>query len=339
MREKLSRLLILIVLPALLLGCSASKEKGNKSWVAMHFLNYTNDQDLTKLGNQLAGLSEMGVNTAILEVDYHFRYESHPELRQGDNTITYAGAAEFTRQCKNAGMKLFIEFQCLGHQSWAKETYPLLTVYPELDLTPGAFPGNEGLYCREWDPTNIKVNEIVFTMLAELIQAFTPDGIHVGMDEVFLLGSEKSPNTKGQDPAILFARVVNEFHYFIVNKHGLEMMMWGDRLIDSKVYPYGDWEASSYGTAPAIEMISKDIIIADWHYELRESYPSIQMFLDKGFRVLPTSWKDVKASNALFTKAFAIKNSKMLGMLFTAWDRYDDPAKWPPLVEGVKILP
>jgi len=304
----------------------------------MHFLDYTTDQDMVKLGNQLSGLSEMGVNTVILEVDYHYRYDSHPELRQGDNTITKAGAAEFARLCRKAGMRLFIEFQCLGHQSWAKQTFPLLTVYPELDLTPGAFPGNEGLYCREWDPTNPKVNEIVFALMDELIKAFTPDGIHVGMDEVFLLGSEQSPNTKGMNPAGLFARVVNEYHDFIVKQHGLEMMMWGDRLIDAKVYNYGDWEASSSGTAPAVDSIPKDIIIADWHYELRETYPSIPMFLGKGYRVLPTSWKDVKTSNALLNNGLSQNNSKMLGILFSAWSQYDDPKGWPPLVEGVKLL-
>ncbi len=80
-----------------------------------------------------------------------------------------------------------------------KQTFPLLTVYPELDLTPGAF--------------------------------------HVGMDEVFLLGSEHSPSTEGMDPAVLYARAVNDIYNHIVRKHGLEMMMWGDRLIDGRKYP------------------------------------------------------------------------------------------------------
>jgi len=335
----IKRLSILIALPAILWGCNLSAVKESKPWVAMHFLNYSTDSDLANLGKQMDGLAVLGVNTAILEVDYGFRYESHPELRQGENTITPAGAAEFARLCRKAGMRLFIQFQCLGHQSWAKDTYPLLTVYPELDLTPGAFPENAGLYCREWDPTNPKVNTIVFELMDELISAFRPDGIHVGMDEVFLLGSEQSPNTKGMNPASLFARVVNEYHEFIVKQRGLEMMMWGDRLIDAKVYTYGDWEASSYGTAPAVDSIPTDIIIADWHYEMRDTYPSVPMFLDKGFRVLPTGWKDVKASNALLSNALSLKNPKMLGILFTAWDQYPDPAKWPPLLEAVKILP
>jgi hypothetical protein len=335
---RLKCVLQILLLPFLLAGCGDSSTQVPTPWVAMHFLNYNTDADLAKLGGQLEGLSGMGVNTAILEVDYHFRYESHPELRQGDSQITPKGAREFARQCKQSGMQLWIQFQCLGHQSWAKDTYPLLTVYPELDLTPGAFPCNEGLYCREWDPTNPRVNEIVFALIGELIDAFKPIGIHVGMDEVFLLGNEKSPNTFGKDPAALFSGVVNEYHAYIVEKHGLRMMIWGDRLIDAKTHSYGDWEASSYGTAPAVDRIPKDIIIADWHYELRENYPSVNMFIKKGFRVLPTSWRNVEASNAFFGQAFALNHPNMLGMLFTAWDQYPDPAQWPPLVEVVKLL-
>lgn len=68
-----------------------------------------------------------------------------------------------------------MEFSCLGHQSWQENTGPLLTKYPELDLTPGAFPENEGIYCRAWDLLNPKVNEIVFALMDELIDAFQVD--------------------------------------------------------------------------------------------------------------------------------------------------------------------
>jgi hypothetical protein len=36
--------------------------------------------------------------------------------------------------------------------------------------------------------------------------------------------------------------------------------MWGDRLIDANEISYGEWEASKNETAPAIELIPKDII-------------------------------------------------------------------------------
>jgi len=62
-------------------------------------------------------------------------------------------------------------------------------------------------------------------------------------------------------------------------------------LIDASKYSYGKWEASANDTSRAIDMISKDIIICDWHYELRQEYESVPMFLEKGFRVWPASWR------------------------------------------------
>ncbi len=78
-------------------------------------------------------------------------------------------------------------------------------------------------------------------------------------------------------------------------------------------------------------MIPKDIVICDWHYEKRDSYPSVQMFVDKGFRVLPTSWKDVEASRVLIEQTRDLKSPRMLGHLFSTWSRQPKVADWPPL--------
>jgi hypothetical protein len=179
-------------------------------WRALHLINYGSDEALEGLGKEIPVLAEMGINLLILEVNYGFEYQSHPELRMGQKPITRDGASRLVKVCRKYSIRLIPQFSCVGHQSWAKRTYPLLTKYPELDLTPGAFPENEGIYCREWDPLNPKVYEIVFPMLDELIDAFDADAIHVGMDEVFLIGSQHSPSTKGKDPAKVFAKAVND---------------------------------------------------------------------------------------------------------------------------------
>jgi hypothetical protein len=227
----------------------------------------------------------------------------------------------------------------LGHQSWKEQTFPLLTVYPQFDLTPGAFPNNEGIYCREWDPLNPQVWPIIFKLLDELIDAFRADAIHVGMDEVFLLGSDKSPSTKGKDPGVLLADSVKMLHRHLVQKRRVQMLMWGDRLIDAVKYNYGEWEAAKNGTATAIDLIPKDIIICDWHYEVRDSYPSIPMFIDKGFRVLPSGWKDVNATKAFINYSRQHDGPKMLGHLFTTWSvKKEELVSFSPLVEGLKLL-
>jgi hypothetical protein len=313
--------------------------KESKSWRTVHLLDYNSDKDLELLGQNLETLAKQGINVIVLEVDYNFAFKSHPELRNGTSPITREGARKFAALCKKYKIRLIPEFQSLGHQSWKAQTFPLLTVYPKFDLTPGAFPNNEGIYCREWDPLNTEVWPIVFELMDELIDAFRADALHVGMDEVFLLGSEQSPSTKGKDPGVLFANAVKLIHEHLVTKRHVEMLMWGDRLIESSKYGSGEWEASTNGTYTAIDLIPKDIIVCPWHYEVRDSYPSIPMFVEKGFRVLPASWKDLNATKALidFTRSHA--NPKVLGFMFTTWGVSKDVLlEFPPMVEGLKTL-
>jgi Glycosyl hydrolase family 20, catalytic domain len=313
--------------------------KPSKPWRALHLLDYNSDGALDALGQNLETLAKQGINVIILEVDYNFAFKSHPQLRRGTNPITRDGARRFAALCKKFDIRLIPEFQSLGHQSWKAETFPLLTVYPKFDITPGAFPNNEGIYCREWDPLNPDVWRIVFKLMDEIIDAFRADAFHVGMDEIFLLASELSPSTKGKDRAVLFAKAVNEIYGHLVRKRHVEMLMWGDRLIDGKKYDLGEWEASTNGTAAAIDLIPKDIIVCPWHYEPRASYPSIPMFIEKGFRVLPAGWKNVDATKALIEFSRSHAGPKLLGYMFTTWGvKKDALVEFPPLVEGLKLL-
>jgi hypothetical protein len=332
----LKLLLLLVLVTALAANANA---KSSKSWRAIHLLDYDTDAALDSLGQNLEAFSKQGINVIILEVDYNFAFKSHPELRRGTNPITLEGARRFATLCKKFGIRLIPEFQSLGHQSWKTETYSLLTIYPKFDLTPGAFPNNEGIYCREWDPLNAEVWRVVFELMDEIVDAFRADALHVGMDEIFLLGSEQSPSTKGKDPGQLFAKAVNELYGHLVRKKRIEMLMWGDRLIDGKKFDFGEWEASMNGTATAIDLIPKDIIICPWHYEVRSEYPTIPMFLEKGFRVLPASWKDVDATKALIGFSQKQSNSRLLGHLFTTWGvKKSEVGQFPGLQEGLNLL-
>ncbi len=311
-----------------------------KPWRALHVINYSSDDGLDGLAKQLPQLAKLGINCLILEVDYGFEFQSHPELRQGERQITRVGASRFVAHCRANNIELVPQFQCLGHQSWQKNTGPLLSKYSELDLTPGSFLENKGIYCREWDPMNPKTNEIVFALIDELIDAFEAKAFHVGMDEVFLLSSPQAKSTKDLDPADVFAKAVNDLHSHIVGTRGLTMLMWADRLIDGKQLNMGEWEASKVGTAPAIDKIPKDVILCPWHYELREKYESVPMFMAKGFRVLPASWKKTDATLALIRDARAHQlEGRLVGHIFTTWSqRRGNWAEFDPLVKGIELL-
>jgi hypothetical protein len=345
-----TKLLLACILLAMICSCAPRPKdrvfaKPAEKWRAIHVLNYNSDAELEAFSQTIPKLAELGINVVIFEVDYNFAFQSHPELRRGKNPITKPAARKLAEVCRKSGVRLIPEFQSLGYQSWAKETFPLLTVYPQFDLTPGAFPDNQGkighlnFYCREWDVLNPEVYKIVFALLDEIIDAFAADAIHVGMDEVFLLGSEHSPSTRGKDPAVLYAKAINDLYNHLVKRRRVEMLMWGDRLIDGKRFDFGEWEASMNGTAAAVDLIPKDIIICPWHYEMKASYPSIPMFLEKGFRVLPSSWNKVDATEALIKHGQMQASRNLLGHLFTTWGvKKENLLAFPPLVEGLKLL-
>lgn len=310
-----SRLLICI-LPVLSVSCTLSTKQSGP-WRGVHVMMTTQDktEQLTEVVGELA---DVGINVIIAEINYGYEYQSHPELQAG-NPNTKEQIKKLVAECRKHHIRLIPQFQCLGHQSWSKHTSPLLAKYPQFDETPGQYPNNEGIYCRSWCPLHPEVNLIIFNLMDELIDTFEADAFHIGMDEVFLIGHDTCPRCKGKDKAKLFAKAVNDYYKHLVKKHKLEMLMWGDRLIDAGKIDYGKWEAGADGTAGAIDLIPKDIIICDWHYESRDTYQSIPMFLEKGFRVWPAGWRKLEATKALVDYSRSLNNSKMLGHLNTTW--------------------
>ena len=138
MKMLLSLFIMLSISGCSLMGKAVGPDK-NEHWRALHLLNYNTDEALDTLAGKIPALADQGLNVLVLEVDYHFEFESHPELRMKD-AISKKGARKFAEVCRTHDIRLIPQFQCLGHQSWAKTTFPLLTVYPELDLTPDAHP-------------------------------------------------------------------------------------------------------------------------------------------------------------------------------------------------------
>ena len=301
-----------------------------------------NERQIDDLTNALPKLVQNGVNVVVLEVDYNFEFQSHPEVR-GSSVITKARAHELAQIAHSQGVRLIPQINCLGHQSWSKTTLTLLKSHPEFDETPGRFPDNKDIYCRSWCPqnpewANIDIVQLICDLIDELTDAFEADAFHIGMDEVFLIGSEHCPRCRGQDPARLFAKAVNDLHQHIVGHKHMEMLMWGDRLLDSKSLGYSEWEAARNGTQGAIDLIPKDIIICDWHYLNQREYPSIPLFLQKGFRVWPSGWQPLEAALAFSHYARQQENPRNLGYLCTTWGKVkiNAAADWPPLVEVLR---
>ncbi|MEX1307569.1 MAG: family 20 glycosylhydrolase [Eubacteriales bacterium] len=321
-----------------------AKENSTKSdiVIGIHTMVFTDD-DLEALTGSLPQLADMGINLVIVEVGYYYQYESHPEFGE-EADISFTAARRLSEKAKELGIKIAPGFNCLGHQSWGRNTSPLLTVYPELDETPGKYKNNVGIYCRSWCPLNEDVNPIIFDLIDELMDAFDTQAFHVGMDEVFIIGDEDCPRCSGRDAGELFAKQVNDLYKHIVIENGGEMYMWADRLLDGAALDdvYSEWESSYNGTYTAIDLIPKDIILCDWHYDALEDYPSIDYLVNAGFRVLTASWNDIDATEKLIIKTMQSRqeNDRVLGHIYTTWEisNIEDLAEWGPMGETIDLL-
>lgn len=291
------------------------------AWRGIH-LSIGSRDDLPRFETLLTDvMPRFRLNQLILEVDYHFQFKSHPEVAEGD-ALTVEDCQSLKKLADSHFVRLIPMINCLGHQSWAAHTDKLLTAHPEFDETPDVPADNKGIYCRSWCPSNPEVGKVVNDLIDELLNAFDATAFHVGMDEVFLLG--KCPRCKGQDTAHLFAKAVNDLHAHIVGKRKKTMLMWGDRLLDGKATGYGEWEASKNGTDRAMDLIPKDIVMCDWHYETHyngvpATYPSVRSFQEKGFRVWPSSWNSTENARLLGNCSLENHGPKMVGYLATTW--------------------
>jgi hypothetical protein len=240
-------------------------------------------------------LAPRAVNTLILRVDYNYQYTSHPELASKPG-LSKGDVSKLSAACRKHQIRVIPQINLLGHQSWQRTPGNLLRVYPEFDETPWvqfpekyAWPNPDRLYCKSYCPLHPKVHDVVFALVDELCNAFEADAFHAGLDEVFYIGEDKCPRCSGRDKAELFAGEVRLLRDHLHQK-GCELWVWGDRFLDGKTTGLGEWEASMNGTERAVDLVPKDVIICDWHYERPDQ--TAVYFAMKGLKVITCPWNN-----------------------------------------------
>jgi hypothetical protein len=290
------------------------------------FIKFINDE-----------LAPRGVNTLLLLVDYNYEYQSYPQLRDSA-ALSRADVRKIVEACRRHNIRIIPQIDLLGHQSWAGHTNNLLRCFPEFDETPRVkmpekyvWPNSDGLYCKSYCPLHPDVHKVVFALIDELCDAYETDAFHAGMDEVFYLGDDSCTRCAGVDKAELFAGEVTRIRNHLAEKNR-ELWIWGDRLIDGKTTGIGIWEASYNYTYRAVDMIPKDVVICDWHYE-RPDQTAVYFAL-KGFRVVTCPWRIpevavAQAEDMARFRKYATPEMKprYYGMMLTTWmdpDRFID---------------
>jgi len=272
------------------------------------------------------------INTIILMVDYHYRFESHPELRDNDS-LSKSDVKKIVEACRKGGIKIIPQINMLGHQSWASKPGKLLAVYPEFDETPSVkfpekyvWPNPDKLYCKSYCPLHPGVHKVIFDVIDEICDAFETNDFHAGMDEVFYIGEDECPRCSGRDKAELFAGEVTAIRNHLAAK-GRKLWIWGDRLLDGKTTGLGEWEASYNNTYRAVDMIPKDVVICDWHYERADQ--TAVYFAMKGFHVVTCPWRVTDVALTQVDDMLRFRQSstpemkeRFLGIVHTQWSGF-----------------
>lgn len=277
-------------------------------------------------------LAPLGVNTLVIFVcdkDYNYQFESYPQLAD-TSLLSKADVKKMVAVCKKNKIRIIPQINLLGHQSWREKPNKLLEKFPQFDETPYikmpekyVWPNSDNLYCKSYCPLHPDLHKVIFALIDEICDVFESDAFHAGMDEVFYLGDDKCPRCSGVDKAELFAGEVNRIRNHLAEKNR-ELWIWGDRLIDGKSTGIGLWEGSYNYTWRAIDMIPKDVVICDWHYERADCTPVY--FAMKGFRVITctgrkpetsvTQAEDIARFRKNSTKEM---NPRYYGIMQTVW--------------------
>ena len=75
-------------------------------------------------------LPKEGVNALILEFDYNFDFQLRAEFADA-SALGKEEVQQIVKACREKGIELIPQINCLGHQSWAKRNGRLLQKHPE----------------------------------------------------------------------------------------------------------------------------------------------------------------------------------------------------------------
>jgi hypothetical protein len=279
-------------------------------------------------------LAPRQINTLVLRVEYKFEFKSHPELID-TLALSKHQVRKILKTCREHNIRVIPLIDLLGHQSGRKGPGQLLRVYPQFDETPQSrVPDTlkvpmSGFNMKSYCPNHPDVHKVIFDVVDEICDVFESDVFHAGMDEVFDIGNDKCPRCAGKDKAELFASEVKNIHDHLALS-GRSMWMWGDRLLDGSITGMGRWEASYNNTHRAVDLIPKDVVICDWHYERPDLSPVY--FAMKGLSVIVCPFRNpqsavVQAEDILRFRQNSTKamGERFLGVMQTVWS---DTKNW-----------
>jgi len=214
-------------------------------------------------------LAYFKMNTMHLYLEGLFAFPSAPEITP-PGPMTPADAKDLCDYAKIFGMTLIPQIATMGHMNML-----LHGPYEELRED----PASSFNLC----PTHPKTRPFLAGIIRDIAEAFQPPYIHLGYDESH---SGHCPRCRQHGaPEELLSSHLNWMDGE-VKKYGARSMIYADKFLSPYDFPKAD--AVNGGTPAeahkALDELSRDIIITDWHYTAPQS-GTTQYLVEQGFEV------------------------------------------------------
>lgn len=210
------------------------------------------------------------------------------------------------------GLEIVPMFNHLGHAAAARERYAKHVVLDQNPALALLFEPDGWTWCLS-NPQTIGLLKEVRKELSELCG----EGkyFHLGCDETYTFATcDKCDN---QDQLDLLAGYLNDVAAEL-KQQGRRGIIWGDALLEKKSWPgYTATSRPPQNTHLVIDKLDKELIIADWQYEIKEQpVKTTEYFMEKGFDVLLTPWGNIHNIETLAQEA---ADKGALGLMVTTW--------------------
>ena len=202
-------------------------------------------------------LAEYKMNTQFYYFEDTFKFKKYPAIGVGRGAMTPEQARELQDFAKPYNVQIIPIFEMLGNQGallMLDEVRPL-----------GEYPGAHSFSIQE------DSFEFLKNCFEELAETFDSPYFHAGLDESWDLGfgrSEKEVLSEGRGK-------VHAKHYRRINdlikSKGKKMIMYADIILERP---------------EILDLIPKDIILMDWHYDPAPHYPSVPKLATHGFPLM-----------------------------------------------------
>lgn len=209
------------------------------------------------------------------------------------------------------GIEIIPFFQHLGHAALSRMGYSgkHVVLDQNLELDYLYYPKSRGWV---WNFMSDEVRELLRSVRRELIEL-------CGDGEYFHLGCDESGLAFDSDDLCAYLGEVSDE----LKAEGRRAIVWGDMMLSRHFDGLGGYECNSspeYARA-LLEKLNKDIIIADWQYNIRKERPwkSSELLKSKGFDVICSPWhtNQYNSEDGIYTA----EQGQHYGIMITTWNK------------------